>query len=564
MKFKFNCSLRLLTYFIFCLLSSNSFSQTNTRFDSLYSAGIDNTRSNIEYSQYCINQLKEIKRLNQIQKAKLNYAKSKVNVQLLKNSLPNNKDTIDSAITSENLLNKAITYIDHGKASKGLTMLYLYLENESEQLNDSIKCLVNIKISEGLRINRDFKNAIDIIENILKNNNLSHYNKSYAYNRLAANYNEMPELSFKQQMDSVIKYSKLSMQISEKYNFIDLLGSSQNELGYIYRLSSMNLELSEFYCTQAFNNFIKAKLYRNAMNTSIILSDIHIRRKEYIKATEPCFMVLDYMDIIGNEDMFMRVYLQLAKSYSLTKKYHEAYEYLSIGRLLEKLIFDSILDEKVNEMTAKYNLAIKESEIAENLHQIKIQQNNIKYLSIILFITIITIIVGILYFLLKRKILIQHQELEQLEKEKLRILVFNKNRELEYKNKELTQSLAHNIDKNNVLRILRAEVNEGKNHKELIDIINLNIDTEQNWKKAFYEFQKLYPDFTPKISLIHPDLSQNETKICILIILKLSTKEIAYVLSVSESAINKSRQRLRKKLNLDKEADLYEYLQTFI
>ncbi|MDY6799736.1 MAG: LuxR C-terminal-related transcriptional regulator [Bacteroidota bacterium] len=534
-------------------------------FDSLWSLGVSNTRVDTALSKKCIDALNEKKRLNYVEKAKLNYLKSKVHAQNLKNiSAYTVLQTQNELFDPDSLLKEGISFIDHGYASKGLSIIYDYMNDNKTEIPDTLRDYLNIKIAEGLRINLEYKKAEDILKNLIDDPQISYYNKAYAYNRLAAIYDVIPYLNFQERIDSVKKYSELSMEISKKHNFLYLLAISQNELGSLYKLSSLNLELSEEYCTKAFDNFIKIGAYRNAINTSIILSNLYILRGTPEKAPELLYRVLDLVDIIGNEDIYMRVYLQLAKSHQYLNNYYEAYEFLSVGRLLQKTLFESIRDEEINEMSAKYNLALKEAEISKRQHEINIQKKDIQYITIILIITIIILIIGTLYFILKRKNLRQRHELETLEKEKFKILFQNKTKELEYKNKELASSLAHNIDKNNVLRLLRNEVGKKKDHNELIDMINSNIDTTQNWKRVFLNFQNLYPDFTPKLSLKHSDLTTNETKICALLILKLSTREIAEILSVSESAINKNRQRLRRKLNLTKEADLYEYLQTFI
>ncbi|MDD2550175.1 MAG: hypothetical protein PHD00_08800 [Bacteroidales bacterium] len=526
------------------------------KFDSLYTVGISKIRIDIRISDSCINKLNKIETLSFTQKAKLNYLKSKVHAQKVKNQ-PKGFVVQDDMVDPDSLLATGISYIEHGYASKGLEIIYNYIETNRNSIKDTLLDYLNIKIAEGLRMNLEYKKAVYILEEVLQSPKINSFNKSYAYNRLAAIYDVTPELSFQQRVDSVKKYSDLSISISKPHNFLYLLGLSQSELGSLYRLSSMNLDLSELYCTKAIQNFIEIKAYRNAMNTSIILSDIYIRRGELQKSTIPLYKVLDYLNVIGNEDMFMRVYLQLAKSHYLLKDYHNAYEFLSVGRLLEKLLFEFAMDEKISEMSAKYNLALKESEISKRENKIKLQRKDIRYLAAVLMITLTTLIISILYFSIKRKSLKQQHDLEILEKKNLQIL-------FKAKNKELVQSLAHSIDKNNVLKTLKKEIAAGKSSNELTYIINSNIDTSHNWREILLNFQNLYPDFFSKLSVQHPNLTQNEIKLCALLILKLSTNEISEVLSVSSSAISKSRQRLRKRLNLDKEADLHTYLQKFI
>ena len=61
------------------------------------------------------------------------------------------------------------------------------------------------------------------------------------------------------------------------------------------------------------------------------------------------------------------------------------------------------------------------------------------------------------------------------------------------------------------------------------------------------------------ITLIPPDLTENEKRLCSLLLLKFSSKEIAGILNISIAGVNKSRQRLRKKMELDPQADFAQF-----
>ncbi|MAD32037.1 MAG: hypothetical protein CL854_07470, partial [Cryomorphaceae bacterium] len=58
-----------------------------------------------------------------------------------------------------------------------------------------------------------------------------------------------------------------------------------------------------------------------------------------------------------------------------------------------------------------------------------------------------------------------------------------------------------------------------------------------------------------------PKLTKGEVRLCYLIRQKMSNKEIATVLNVSPAAIEKAKYRLKKKIALDKEDALDEYIQ---
>jgi DNA-binding NarL/FixJ family response regulator len=74
------------------------------------------------------------------------------------------------------------------------------------------------------------------------------------------------------------------------------------------------------------------------------------------------------------------------------------------------------------------------------------------------------------------------------------------------------------------------------------------------------DFEEAHPGFFNRLKQDFPDLSETYQKICAFLRIDLTSKEIADLLYVSIAAVNKNRQRLRKKMNLEAEADLNEFL----
>lgn len=61
----------------------------------------------------------------------------------------------------------------------------------------------------------------------------------------------------------------------------------------------------------------------------------------------------------------------------------------------------------------------------------------------------------------------------------------------------------------------------------------------------------------------HPNLTQNELKLCAYLRINLSSKEIAQMLNISPESLITKRYRLRKKLDLDTEDNLVKFLSNF-
>ncbi|WP_156033167.1 hypothetical protein [Sediminibacter sp. Hel_I_10] len=77
----------------------------------------------------------------------------------------------------------------------------------------------------------------------------------------------------------------------------------------------------------------------------------------------------------------------------------------------------------------------------------------------------------------------------------------------------------------------------------------------------FYsDFEKIYPNFSQSLKKISPNISANELKLCALIRLNLSSKEIGQILNITQDSVNKARYRLRKKLGLTSNDDIFTAL----
>lgn len=71
------------------------------------------------------------------------------------------------------------------------------------------------------------------------------------------------------------------------------------------------------------------------------------------------------------------------------------------------------------------------------------------------------------------------------------------------------------------------------------------------------KFSEIYADFVNKLLEIEPNLVATELTFCAYLRLKFSTKEIASIMHVTPKAIQNRKNRIRKKLNIPSEEDIY-------
>lgn len=92
-------------------------------------------------------------------------------------------------------------------------------------------------------------------------------------------------------------------------------------------------------------------------------------------------------------------------------------------------------------------------------------------------------------------------------------------------------------------------------------LLNSTILTEEDWKSFRQMFDLVHPGFFIRLKEKMSDLTPAETRLLALTKLQLAPKEMAAMLGISYDAIKKSRQRLRKKINLPEEGGLDELVE---
>ena len=168
----------------------------------------------------------------------------------------------------------------------------------------------------------------------------------------------------------------------------------------------------------------------------------------------------------------------------------------------------------------------------------------------------------------KKKLLDKKQQefsMSQLESEKEIMKLKNEKlqQEIDSKTRELSASTMNIIKKNEILNTIKNElsfVNEKDRIKPVIKIINKNLSNTGDWKLFEEAFNNADSDFLKKIKTVHPNLTPNDLRLCAYLRLNLSSKEIAPLLNISARSVEIKRYRLRKKMELDHEQSLVEYI----
>jgi DNA-binding CsgD family transcriptional regulator len=91
-------------------------------------------------------------------------------------------------------------------------------------------------------------------------------------------------------------------------------------------------------------------------------------------------------------------------------------------------------------------------------------------------------------------------------------------------------------------------------------IINKGLSHDKEWAHFNASFESINKNFYARLKQAYPDIRPNDLKISALIKMGLSIKEMADILNISADSVKTARYRLRKKLQLNTEDNLTDFI----
>ena len=171
----------------------------------------------------------------------------------------------------------------------------------------------------------------------------------------------------------------------------------------------------------------------------------------------------------------------------------------------------------------------------------------------------------------QKELELKHQiELEKTDKELIQLKNEKLETEIEFKNSELASSAMNLVQKKEfILKIKETLQHLNKSEKESMDSQDLkkllrSLSEEEKlndeWEQFSIHFNNVHGDFLIKLSEKYPILKAHELKLSAYLRMNLTSKEIAQLMSISVRGVEISRYRLRKKLNIPTETNLFQFL----
>lgn len=289
---------------------------------------------------------------------------------------------------------------------------------------------------------------------------------------------------------------------------------------------------------------------------------------------------------------FIRQYIDIGNTltevYADRKEYHQAYEQMMRVNAVKDSIDGIEGISKIAELESQYYLQKAQLENLELLRENERTSYQLRIRKTIIWFTLFALSQAIiLIYLLLRKYrqvrdnlqTIQEQEQKLFDQERVFILREKEMMEqaLMAQKRELAGNLMRIYHNDQLLRKLSEDLGAMKEQlqagdgvdggmavqglQSLMNQISL-ASGEPIWSEFEKQFVEVHPGFLERLSTRHPDLTTNETRLCVFLFLNLRTKEISSITRQSIKSINVARTRLRKKLELsNSSASIHSYLE---
>ena len=161
--------------------------------------------------------------------------------------------------------------------------------------------------------------------------------------------------------------------------------------------------------------------------------------------------------------------------------------------------------------------------------------------------------------------LLKEKELIELKNKQLETQVLLKKSELASVATTLNQKkeFLSQVKKNIMVVADELDVSESKLLKQIIKKIDSDLDVSDNWEVFQLHFDEANNNYLKRLQTKYPKLTPSWLLLCAYIKMNKSNKEMAALLNISLSAVEKRRYRLNEKLALESDAKLTDYLINF-
>ncbi len=476
----------------------------------------------------------------------------------------------DTATQIQALINIAYFYGTQAKYKNSYDRLWQALKLAETSKNLSAIASINQKIGRHYGYYRRkeaaltyFQKAIDTGRELMKQDSTQQAILANTYHQMCSFYRDLGDVVMqKRYIDSCSKYVNPKINT----NLPTFLGMERavvltEERKYAAAEQLFDQHFNEV--NENFHTYLVLYAYYQGVN--------YYHLKQANKAKQKLMQALEVANTYNAHlDFSPKIYQMLAQIALEEGKYEQGIEMLNQMTKINFDFFDSrstrnesLLEIQDAQRRDKENQQ-KRMQLLE-LSELKNAQKTLFFQRAVLVLGILLLSLAAVFYV---KNLTQKYELEKKLTQKKQEVEFEKVREIiELKNKELALSTLKLIEKAELVDDFAASLKnknwraESKDLKQFIKSWDLSVN--KNWAEFQSRFTSINNTFYARLHEEFPHLSASDDKLCALIKLKLSSKEISRLLGLSNESVHTKRSRLRSKLGLEREINLTEFLDRF-
>jgi len=367
------------------------------------------------------------------------------------------------------------------------------------------------------------------------------------YNTLGITYESLKNY------DSAAYYFKKIIQLAKNINHKAWVGIATGNLGATYYHQSKYSEAIPMLEVD-YKASMESKEWNSVGYTLCMWADINIKNHNYAVAAKQLEEVSKLEPFNSNMRLRLSYFLKKSALYSGLKQHEAAYQTLDSARILQIAV--SKRNDGITFSQAEQKIAVE-----QHLAQMSVMKaEESKRLVVRNFIIVIALLLLIICGqLIYRQHLKQKRNKEELEEASNKL---NKYLESIREKNLLIEDFRAEIDVLHTMSELNSNsLTVTKEKEEIADKLKkYTILTDDHWNEFRHLFTKVHTDFFAQVKQKYPSLTQSEVRLLALTKLNLSRKEMAEMLGISPDSVKKTRQRIRKKVELPESMDIEDMI----
>lgn len=367
-------------------------------------------------------------------------------------------------------------------------------------------------------------------------------------------------------LDSASFFYEKAVNLAKKENELQLIGAPLLNIGEIHLKKKAYGKALKYY-NLALKEFTRANDIKGIWHTNFGIANVYQylnKSKESIELLKGCIV---HFRATNDLNYLAKSLCAISEIYEKQLNHKLALAYKNELLLVVDSISESEIINKMADTELHYKIEKlqKENESKMQLIEQKKKLSTFRWYGATGGLLVIIIFVIGLYNRNKTKNKLVETKLKNTELEQGKL-----KSELEFRNKELENFALHIVQKNEFLKDVKSKFKKLRIHAsdeniEEIKELNFKINQSLRVNKELEKFRERVDDvnshFFNLLTDNYPDLTEKEKRLCALLKMNLSSKEIASLNNISEGAVTMARYRLRKKIGLNKEANLAELFQ---